>query len=92
MSSEQGVYQVRFSGSPGDLVLVVYVSDAGEKNLAHTTSREAVRSSSTMFQWSNMIVQLVSVALFAFVSIPVMRRLLRGAEQNSLSNAAGRRA
>ena len=80
MSSKQGVHQVRFSGSPGDLVLVVYVSDAGEVNLAHTTSGEPIRASSTMYQWSNVTAQLVFVALFALISIPLLRRLLRNAE------------
>ena len=81
MSSEQGVHQFRFSGRPGDLVLVLYVSDAGEKNLTHTTSSEPVRSSSTMYQWSNVIAQLVFVALFAMISIPLLRLLLRTVEQ-----------
>ena len=83
MSSEQGVHQLRFSGRPGDLVLVLYVSDAGEKNLTYTTSSKAVRSSSTTYEWSNAIVQLSLVALFAVVTIPLLRRLLRNAEPNA---------
>ena len=86
MSSAQGVHQVRFSGRPGDLVLVLYVSDAGEKSLAYTTSNEPVRASSTTYQWSNAIVQLTIVALFALISIPLLRRLLRNAEPSAPPN------
>ena len=86
MSSEQGVHKLQFSGRPGDLILVLYVSDAGEKNLAYTTASGAIRASSRTFQWSNTIVQLAVVAVFALISIPLLRRLLQSAEPGAAPN------
>ena len=75
MSSAQGVHELRFHGFPGDLILVLYVSDGGTKNLRYTTSSEAVRAISTSSHQTNAYASLISVALFAIISIPILRRI-----------------
>ena len=76
-SSEQGVHQVRFHGSSGDLVLLLFVSDAGDKNLRYTTSAEPANAMSTSFRLVNSYFEFISIALFALISIPVLKRIFR---------------
>ena len=74
-SALQGVHQVTFQGERGTLLLV-YVSETGSKSLSFTTAPQATSSSQTYFRFTNLYGELLTVGLFALISIPVLRRLL----------------
>lgn len=77
MSSNQGVHVVTFNGHPGDLVALLYVSDAGKKSLDFATSTESTSSASTSFRWDNAYFHFLAASLFALISIPILKCLLR---------------
>jgi hypothetical protein len=82
VSSEQGVHHVRFPGSPGDVVAVLFVSSSGPKDIAFRTPSDSSLSGSTHMEYSNGLLQLILVALFALISIPVLRRVFRNETGN----------
>ena len=82
ISAEQGVHHVRFPGSPGDVVAVLFVSRPRSKDVAFRTPADSSLSGSTHMQYSNGFLQLLLIGLFALVSIPVLRRVFRNETGN----------
>lgn len=75
-SSARGANTVHFSGAPGDAVLV-FVTQHGDHDVTFPTTHDAVTSSSSAMAWANAYLQLLLVAMYALVSLPLLSRLLR---------------
>ena len=89
-SMSDGVYKIQFSGSPGQIVALLVSTDTGEKQVSFPGMPTAVHGSSEQTQWSSPIFELFVALVFAAVSIPVLRRLLRERPNQSLQPTAGR--
>ena len=89
-SMADGVYKIQFSASPGQIVALLVSTDAGEKQVSFPVMPTAVHGSSEQTQWSSPIYELLIALIFAAVSIPVLRRLLRQRPNQSLQPTAGR--
>ena len=76
-SEKQGVHQVQFHGSPG-LVLLLYATDTGNKNLQYDTTSEAINSSGTDYsRWTSIYWEFFTTAAFALLSIPILKRIFK---------------
>jgi hypothetical protein len=82
VSAEQGVHHVRFPGSPDDVIAVLFVTNSGPKDISYSTPPDASLSGSEHMQFSNAFLQLLLVAFFALVSIPVLRWVFRNEPGN----------
>jgi hypothetical protein len=89
-SMADGVYKIQFSTSPGQIVALLVSTDTGEKQVSFPGMPTAVHGSSEQTQWSSPIYELLIALIFAAVSIPVLRRLLRQRPNQSLQPTAGR--
>jgi len=89
-SMADGVYKIQFSGSPGQIVALLVSTDTGEKQVSFPGMPMAVNGSSEQSQWSSPIFELIVALVFAAVSIPVLRQLLRQRPNQSLQPTAGR--
>jgi hypothetical protein len=89
-SMANGVYKIQFSGSPGQIVALLVSTDTGEKEVSFPDMPAAVHGSSEQTQWSSPIFELLVALVFAAVSIPVLRRLLRERPNQALQPTAGR--
>jgi hypothetical protein len=82
-SSANGVHRVRFDGQPGDVIAYMYVNQSGPKDETFTTPPVPSHGGSTFFRWANAYTQLALVCIYALISIPVLKRILRNqAPQN----------
>lgn len=73
VSSAENYHTVRFSGSPGDAVLVL-VRQSGDNTI---TFPARVTDSSSNISSVNLYDELAVTVLFAVISIPMLSRLLR---------------
>ena len=89
-SMADGVYKIQFSASPGQIVALLVSTDTAEKQVSFPGMPTAVHGSSEQTQWSSPIFELFVALVFAAVSIPVLRRLLRERPNQSLQPTAGR--
>ena len=89
-SMADGVYKIQFSASPGQIVALLVSTDTGDKQVSFPGMPTAVHGSSEQTQWSSPIYELLIALIFAAVSIPVLRRLLRQRPNQSLQPASGR--
>jgi len=89
-SMADGVYKIQFSASPGQIVALLVSTDTGDKQVSFPGMPTAVHGSSEQTQWSSPIYELLIALIFAAVSIPVLRRLLRQRPNQSLQPTAGR--
>jgi len=89
-SMANGVYKIQFPAGPGQIVALLVSTDTGDKEVSFPDMPTAVRGSSERTQWSSPIFELIVVLVFAAVSIPVLRRLLRERPNQTLQPTAGR--
>ena len=75
MSESDGVTHVRFDGAPGDVIFIAAVKSSGSKHMTFEDTN-TTHTSSTHMVYDNGIVSLFTNALFAIISIPILRRLL----------------
>ena len=72
MSSGEGYHYLRFSGTPGEVILV-FVSGKANGMGFPTPSV----TSPTGFEWANVYFESFGIIIFALVSIPILGRILR---------------
>ncbi len=83
-----GVYTIQFPAGPGQIVALLVSTDTGDKTASFPGMPVKTHGSSELTQWDNPIYELVIALVFAAVSIPALRRLLRERPDKALEPTA----
>jgi hypothetical protein len=89
-SLADGVYKIQFPGSPGQIIALLVSTDSGEKEVTFPNMPKTMHGSSEHTQWSSPMFELLIALVFAGLSIPILRRLLRNGSNQALQPTAGR--